>query len=268
MPKISVVMAVHNEPPSILDEAVQSILSQTMEDLELVICDDASVEPPIMQALERWNRDVRVSVIRNSENKGAATARNRAIAQASGDYIAIMDADDVSVANRLEQQLLFLEKHPEFSFVGTRGECFSSVPGDTGRCYPFVAQPQPRDFLMTLPFVHASILFRREALTDVSSYRQSRRVTRSEDYDMLLRMYAAGHRGANLPGTLYHIRVDEATLSRRKYRYRLHETYVKLTGFSRLGLMPRALPFALKPLIVGLIPVSLLEQIKKIYYKQ
>ena len=119
---------------------------------------------------------------------------------------------------------------------------------------------------MTLPFVHASLMFRREALLAVGGYDESPRVERSEDYDMLLRIYAKGLRGANTSDALYHIREDKGTFRRRKYRYRFKETEVKLNGFARLGLMPKGVMFAFKPLVVGLIPMRLLELLKGHYY--
>lgn len=75
-----------------------------------------------------------------------------------------------------------------------------------------------------------------------------------------------GLRGANLPETLYFIRMNEATLKRRKYKYRIFEFAVKLEGFINLGLMPKRIAFSLKPLIVGLIPQKILCRIKTNYY--
>ncbi len=119
---------------------------------------------------------------------------------------------------------------------------------------------------MTLPFVHASLMFRREALLSVGGYKETSRVERNEDYDMLLRMYAKGLCGANTENAVYYIREDENALRRRKYRFRLKETAVKLEGFVRLGLMPKGFVFALKPLVVGLLPMRLLELLKGHYY--
>lgn len=266
-PYISVVMAVHNEPPAILDAAISSILQQTVQDRELVICDDGS-QPDTAAALQRWADESGVTLLRNSESHGAAHARNRCLSAARGQYIAIMDADDLSAPERLEQQSAFLDAHPEYAFVGCRGNFFRSSPGDRDDGYWYVARPQPEDFLMTLPFVHASLLFRRQALEAVGGYRESKRVRRAEDYDLLMRLYAAGLRGANLPHTLYHIRMDDATLQRRKYRYRRIEAAVKWQGFRSLGLMPRGALYAFKPLIVGLIPQRLLEKIKTQYYQK
>lgn len=266
-PLISVLMAVyqigsHEE----LDMAVSSVLLQSFSNLELIICSDGANKETI-RTINHWKEhDKRVIVIENERNLGAGIARNRAAHLAAGKYIAIMDADDAAAFNRLERQVTFLEKNPQIAFVGTRGTYFTEKPGDRTGCYWYVARPEPEDFLMTLPFVHASLLFRREAFFAIGGYRELKRVTRSEDYDLLLRLYAMGLRGANLPEPLYFIRMNEATLKRRKYKYRIWEFAVKLEGFIRLGLMPQGIAFALKPLIVGLIPQNILCKIKNRYY--
>lgn len=263
---VSVVMAVyHVQSKNVLDEAIQSIVSQSFHNWELIICNDGDGEET-QQWLEEWReRDQRIHLLRNGQNLGAAAARNACFSLARGAYIAVMDADDSCAPNRLEQQVLFLEKHKKYAFVGTIGRIFNKRPGDSDKTYWYVEQPQPRDFLMTLPFVHASILFRRQVLN--SGYSTHRSVTRSEDYDLLMRLYAEGHRGANIQNTCYYIREDSNTFRRRKYRYRFCEMMVKLKGFYRLGLYPKGIPFALKPLVVGLIPYKELEKLKNKYYQ-
>lgn len=268
-PVVSVIMAVYRiASAKELDSAVSSILGQTFPDLELVICSDGA-DGQTFSLLEKWHtKDSRVKVTRNVRNLGAGAARNRAAHLASGQYIAIMDADDVAAPIRLAQQLDFLKSNPQFDFVGSRGAYFSQEPGDRPDGYWYVARPAPEDFLMTLPFVHASLMFRREAFFAAGGYRELKRVTRSEDYDLLLRLYALGRRGANLSEVLYFIRMDEAALKRRKYRYRFFECAVKLEGFFKLGLMPIGIIYGLKPLLVGLIPDPILNGIKRRYYNR
>ena len=263
---ISVIMGVYNGADT-LESAVQSILKQTHQKLELIICDDASTDNT-WSLLQRWaQKDCHIRLLRNQKNEGAAIARNRCLEQAHGDFVAIMDADDISMPLRLELQLSFLEKHRGISFVGSRGEFFSDHLGDLKKTYWFIDAPQKRDFLMTLPFVHASLMFRAEVLRALGGYRVNKTVKRSEDYDLLMRAYAAGY-CANLSDTLYAIRLDETTYQRRRYRYRLNECVVKWKGFSELGLMPKGIPYAIKPLIVGLVPVKLLNWLKEKYYDQ
>ena len=254
--------------PEHLDAAIRSILCQTFTDLELIICSDGADEETYA-AIEQWGRrDRRIITIKNARNLGPAQSRNRAAALASGKYIAIMDADDVSAPSRLERQYAFLEANPQYAFAGARGAYFYQETGDRQDGYWYVGCPEPKDFLMTLPFVHASILFRRETFAAAAGYRDLRRVTRADDDDLLLRLDAQGFRGANLPEVLYHIRMDEAALRRRKYRYRFTECAVKLEGFFRLGLMPQGIAYGLKPLVVGLIPNRLLSRIKESYYSR
>lgn len=266
-PLVSVIMAAFNVgDPAVLDLAVTSIVQQDMGNWELLICDDGSTDGTYERALEWEKRNNRIHVLRESHNQKAAKARNQCLRSARGQYIAIMDADDTCSPDRLWAQRDFLDANPQFSFVGIRGERFQNMPGDMDKPYWFCAQPQAKDFLMTLPFVHGSLMFRRQALLDAGGYDESPRVERSEDYDLLLRMYAKGLRGANIVGPVYYIRENEGTFRRRKYRYRLKEARVKFRGFTQLHLMPKGLAFAVKPLLVGLLPVCFLEWLKGHYY--
>lgn len=260
---VSVIMAAYNAEETI-EAAIRSILLQTHDNFELIICDDASTDSTWCLMRSLADEDSRIRLIRQEKNRGSAVARNRCLLQAQGEYIAIMDADDLCSENRLAVQVSFLEKHREVAFVGLLGEVFHNIPGDCSKCYPYVAKPAAKDFLMTLPFVHASLMFR--STTIGRGYPEERRALRSEDYAFLMERYAAGLRGENTTDAVYYIREDADTFKRRKYRYRLTEVGVKWKGFSALGLMPKGILFAIKPLIVGLLPPKLLKLLKGKYY--
>lgn len=264
-PLVSVIMAAFNAEEQ-LNLAIGSIVRQDMADWELLICDDASTDATQTRLLEWEKRDDRIHVMRNLRNQKSAKTRNRCLLKARGEYVAIMDADDACSSNRLSAQAAFLSTHPQISFVGLRGERFHEMIGDMDSPYWFCRFPQKKDFLMTLPFVHGSLMFRREAILSVGGYDESSRVDRSEDYDMLLRMYAKGFQGANTADAIYYIREDRDTFRRRKYRYRIREAEVKMRGFASLGLMPQGFFYAAKPLAVGLIPTCILERLKSCYY--
>lgn len=261
---VSVIMAAYNAEETI-EAAIRSILLQTHDNFELIICDDASTDNTWCLMRSLADEDSRIRLIRQEKNRGSAVARNRCLLQAQGEYIAIMDADDLCSENRLAVQVSFLEKHREVAFVGLLGEVFHNIPGDCSKCYPYVAKPAAKDFLMTLPFVHASLMFRSTAIG--RGYPEERKALRSEDYAFLMERYAAGLRGENTTDAVYYIREDADTFKRRKYRYRLTEVGVKWKGFSALGLMPKGILFAIKPLIVGLVPPKILERLKGKYYK-
>lgn len=266
-PLVSVLMAVYNKDnTNELKESISSILKQSLSDFELIICNDGSPQRIEDYLIKYSEADPRIVVISNDKNCGSAVSRNRCLQISKGRYIAIMDSDDISEPDRLKKQISYLELNPNVDFVGCHGLIFHDYPGDCDKTYWFISNPKPKDFLMTLPFVHGSLVFRREALSAIGGYSEDRKVFRSEDYNLLMRMYQAGYTGANIKDSVYYIRETKNTFRRRKYRYRINETYVKLIGYKALKLWPIGILYAIKPLFVGLIPGRLLARIKKYYY--
>lgn len=117
-PKVSVVMAVYNGLPY-LAAAVDSILRQTMEDLELIIVDDGSTDDSAAVIAGYEKQDARIRVL-HQQNAGLAAARNAGIALARGEFIAMMDSDDESLPARLEKQAGFLRANPDVAAVACR----------------------------------------------------------------------------------------------------------------------------------------------------
>lgn len=261
-PRLSVIMGAYNIASiSVFRRAADSVLEQTMGDFEFIICDDGSVDETWRLLKDLADRDKRVRLIQNPENRGLAASLNHCLEHAGGELIARQDADDISAPERFQKQINFLDAHPEIGFAGSNATLWDET-GDWGeRLFP--EYPQAKDFRFTMPFVHGALMFRRSALDAVEGYRVAKETRRAEDYDMLMRMYAAGLRGANLQERLYAFLEDRAAQKRRKYRYRLDEAVVRWRGFRSLGLMPGALPYVVKPLAVGLIPGSILRGLKK-----
>lgn len=260
-PRLSVAMGVFNIASlDVFPRAIDSVLNQTMEDFEFIICDDGSTD-------ETWNIlidlaccDERISLLKNSKNMGLAYSLNRCIESSYGELVARQDADDISAPERFIKQVRYLDVNPEVGFVGSNVVVWDKDGVWRHRSFP--VYPQPKDFLFVQPFVHGSLMFRRSALEEVQGYRVSKETRRAEDYDLLMRQYAIGIRGANIQEDLYNFREDRSGSSQRMYRYRLGEAVVRWKGFQKMGLMPRALPYALKPLVVGLIPTGVLRKLK------
>lgn len=269
MPQVSVIMSVYNaQSEEILRTAIESICSQTFLDFEFIICDDGSTDDTWEKLQKIAATDSRIQLIHNKENRKAGYARNCCIRQASGKYIAVMDADDISDPRRLEIEKEYLDEHRECDFVGTRSQFFIKHIGDDEENYWFCKKPVGENFLFSLPFAHPSCMFRAEALQKVNNYDESKQKIRMEDYDMILRMYEKGLYGENIDQVLYYLRRDENQYKRRKYRYRWNEAKMKYDCFSKLGLMPKAIPYIIKPLIVGLIPWRLSAILQKKYYSR
>lgn len=182
-PSLSVVMPVHNALPH-LDQAVQSILDQTFSDFEFVIFDDASTDGSA-ERLDEWaRRDLRIRVYKGQRNLGPAASSNRVVEYASAPLIARMDADDISMPDRLERQLRVLRERSDVGLVGTLCEVIDS----RGR---HLRGPELWRLARTswsAPFPHGSIMFRRELFDAVGGYRDECEFW--EDLDFVLRASA------------------------------------------------------------------------------
>jgi glycosyltransferase involved in cell wall biosynthesis len=115
MPKVSVIIPTYNRL-SMLEEAVDSVLNQNFEDMELIVVDDGSTDHT-SEAMNRYGG--RVKLIEHSENRGVSAARNRGILQARGKYIAFLDSDDLWVKGKLKIQVTFLDDNPHYPICYT-----------------------------------------------------------------------------------------------------------------------------------------------------
>lgn len=264
--RISVICSAYNMAEVFsFRQSIESILSQSVRDFEMIICDDGSHDST-RSVLESYaSRDERIKIISNERNLGLAASLNRCIGLSRCEYIARHDLDDISHPNRFEKQLSFLEKNLDVALVGCGIYLFDKNGVHGKRELP--RNVENEDFLFSSPYVHGSVMMRRSALLSVGRYRVSRITRRTEDYELFMRMQAR-FRGANLPDKLYYYLEDESARRRRKYRYRIDEAIVRARGFTTLGLMPRGIPYVLKPLIVGLIPDRLLRPMQKRYYER
>lgn len=117
--KISVIMGIYNCSPT-LDEAIESIINQTYENWELIMCDDGSTDDTYKKALKyREKYGEKILVLKNEQNKGLNYTLNKCLEVATGEYVARMDGDDISLPTRFEKEIGYLETHPEIAIVST-----------------------------------------------------------------------------------------------------------------------------------------------------
>ena len=168
-----------------LTEAIESVLTQTMGDLEIVVVDDGSSDNS-RAIVERFaHADPRVRLVVNERNLGISAALNRGWQTARGALIARLDADDLALPGRLERQVAFLDAHPSVAVVGGAAHVIDS----SGERLSTMRFPtESRVIRSTLRrhncFAHPSVIVRRAALQDVGGYR----FDQSEDYDLWLRL--------------------------------------------------------------------------------
>lgn len=259
MPLISVIMGVYNCETDRLLRAVDSILSQTEKDFELIICDDGSNKKG-KKALSSLPQDNRIRIITLGRNGGLANALNNALAEAKGEFIARQDDDDYSAPERFFEEVKFLRENPDIDFIGTDCNLFDNE----GNIYGKRTMPEKIDktsFLFNSPFIHGSMMFRRK-IFDKYRYRTGDRYRRCEDYDLFMRLTADGYKSTNINKCLYNFYYDTKTRSTPLAR-RIDEFKVRKDCFGRLGLGPKGAIYCLKPIISGLIPSRVFMWIKK-----
>ena len=262
MAKVSIIMGVYNcERSDRLQDCLESIKAQTETDWELILCDDGSTDGTYARLEQLAAQDMRIRVLHHEPNRGLGYALNSCIRSATGEYIARQDADDLSVPTRLEKQLRFLEQHPEYAFVGSEADVYNEVEGVFGE-YRFPEKPDRKSFLWGSPFLHPSIVFRADVLREFM-YNPGPEAMRSEDYELFMRMYAAGLRGYNMQEKLvkYYVRIYRHK-KHRSMKNRVTDAGVRRRGFRSLGMRVIGIPFVIKPLIIGCIPQELFSRIE------
>ena len=264
-PIISVVMPVHNcRSIHELKLAMESVLQQSFEKFEFIICDDAS-DNETKQTLENYQKkDSRIILLHNSMNIGVAASLNRCIRVSSGKYIARMDGDDISSPERFQTQYDFLEQNKEYAFVGCNAKLIDEHGIWGTRLMPEV--PSEKDFFLYSPYIHPSIMGRKDLFTHDGGYCVSKRTWRCEDYEFFMRQFCQGYYGYNIQSYLFSYREDMNTYQKQRYKYSVYEAMVRLKGYRKMGILWKGGSiYWMKPLVVGIIPKRLYALWKKAY---
>jgi GT2 family glycosyltransferase len=211
-PTVSVVMPNHNGG-AWLGEAVASVLDQTLADIELIVVDDGSTDGSPERLRAFADRDPRVRAV-CLPKVGVVAARNRALDEARGEFIACLDADDLALPTRLERQVRYLRANVDVGIVATRSQGIGRDGGHRGR--PATSGLAAESVRLALergnPIVHSSVMARAELVRRLGGYRQAFDV--AEDFDMWLRACEVADIEV-LPDVLIKNRVSAGSLTRR-----------------------------------------------------
>jgi glycosyltransferase involved in cell wall biosynthesis len=256
-PAVSVLMAVHNGGPFV-DEAVASVLGQSDGDLELIVVDDGSTDdtPDRLAAVV----DARLHVHRQART-GLTRALNRALALSGAALVARLDADDVALPERLARQRAFLAAHPEVGLLGT-----AARERDPAGALVRVVRPPVDDaalrraLIRANPFVHSSVMVRRELLARVGGYDE--RLAVAQDYDLWMRL-ARLTRLATLPEVLVVRRLGAGRVSVEREEDRLRtEARVRWRAVVSGAYPPWCALFALRPALALALPRPLRRAVR------
>lgn len=207
-PLVSIVLPVYNAG-KYLKEAIQSILDQSYTNFELIIINDGSTDDS--EKLIRSYTDKRICYV-FQQNTGLAGALNTGLKTAKGKYIARQDQDDISLVDRLQKQVEFLESHPNINLLGTRATVFTDDHKEM-KMHDHATEPAVLrfDLLFDNPFVHSSVMFRKDAIDQIGSYNTDR--SYYEDFELWSRFAFYGQ-VANLKDVLVKYRHHDQGLSK------------------------------------------------------
>lgn len=217
-PIISVIMPAYNAE-KYLEESIKSILNQTFTNFEFIIINDGSKDntKKIIDIYKK--KDKRIILLNNPKNLGLQVSLNRGLKLAKGKYIARMDSDDISLSNRFQIQINFLDRNKDIFLVGGSAIVINEK-GEKVGC--FIKDDSPRrikkKLLKSNPFIHPSIMFRNEMIY----YRE--KFVCSEDYDLYLRLLTDDKNMRSLSNILikYRIRKDSfvSTMPYQEFYFR------------------------------------------------
>lgn len=206
MPKISVVMPVYNGE-KYLREAMDSILNQTFNDFEFIIINDASKDST--EEIIKSYTDDRIIYIKNEQNLGVAGTLNRGLDIAKGEYIARMDADDISMPKRFQKQVAFMDKHHEIGVCGTAVKVFGE-DYEKNAFYVSNKENVKINMIFSSCLCHPTVMIRGEIIR-IKNYRYDLEYEKIEDYELwkrILREY------------------DIDNLKDRLLKYRIHQEQI------------------------------------------
>jgi glycosyltransferase EpsE len=213
---VSVIMATYNDKLSYLTKAVESILNQSYRNLEFIIVDDSNKEETIQYLFNLSSQDNRVKIIHNERKQGFVKSLNIGLKASKGKYIARMDSDDISILDRIEKQVKFMEANSSVSILGT-GIIIIDENGEIKgeRKYKSSFEEIKKSMFFRNPLAHPSTLFRKEIIDKIGPYDE--KFIMAEDYELWLRAIKKGIIIENLEEYLLQYRMVSDYHKKRSY---------------------------------------------------
>lgn len=221
-PLISVIIPCYNAK-RFVERAVRSIMEQSYRNLEILCCDDCSTDGTLSILRRLSAEDSRIKILQNETNLGVIDTLNKLVREASGVYIARMDADDISLPDRLAKQLAFMQQNPQVDFCG----CNAFHINETGKTIGKTTLPESYDDIkFFLPyystFYHPTIFARADILKD-NPYDKD--FLHAEDYELWCRLiFEKGMRGENLQERLLKYRINSQGVSRQNMEMQMENS--------------------------------------------
>lgn len=269
-PRVAVIMSVYiKDELRNLKQAVNSILNQTYCHTEFFICIDGPILQEVSSYLNDLSESGQVVIVENENNKGLACSLNLLIDKVLSDstpfkYFLRMDADDISLPNRVEKQVSFMELNPHVDVSGGFCEEFGSSYSLSRKELPLSHEELQEFSVYRCPFIHPTVIFKNSVF--LNGFRYPENTSFTEDMALWLILLESNFKFSNIPDVLIKYRMTEDAVSRRlgykkgmsefsvRYNYMMRNGKFSLINFARIFFR----------LIFHIMPISL---VKFIYRK-
>jgi glycosyltransferase involved in cell wall biosynthesis len=263
----SVLLSVYfKENAQYLDQALQSLVNQSMLPTEIVVVKDGPLTAPLDQVIDKFSSEFSglFKIVTLSTNQGLGLALNEGLKCCSNEWVARMDSDDICVPDRFEKQIHYIIQNPAITMLGGIIEEFSNQPGDISR-----EKKVPIDYLQIKafskkrnPFNHPTVMFKKSTILSLGGYAH---MLYFEDYYLWLKVINSGYIVSNLDTVLLHFRVGNDMIGRRHgLAYANYEINFVRNGIkSNYFTFTEGLIFIVSRLPFRLLPKSVLSAIYK-----
>lgn len=266
MADISILMSVYkSEKPTFLNRALQSVWDdQSLKPNKIVLVQDGPVGDELNKVLNQWKEKLgeNLCLLKNDINMGLTKSLIRGLSLITTKYVARMDSDDISLSDRLQKQLAFLEENPKISVIGCDIQEFSEKNDNLGiRRFPRNTEGAKNIIYKANPLAHPAVMMRKSMFDEGISYNPNYRTT--QDLALWFDVLAAGYEVANLSEVLLKFRREDDIYHRRaNWKDSWLELKIHERGIYKLyGLSPIKSLFPIARFAIRLLPGGVLKYI-------
>lgn len=259
--ELTVLMSVYNDE-KYLAESIDSILNQTYQNFEFIIIDDASTDSSSEILRHYASEDSRIKLIVNTENKGLSYNLAEGVSLVSTPWIARMDGDDIAHQDRLLRQMEYVDNNPNIDIVGS----FVIDIDARGKEIELRKVPTSHEkiakLIWTCPFIHPTVLFRKEAIEQVGSYNKNLR--RRQDYELWFRCHKGGLSFHNIDEPLLYYRSTDDYFKKNDIFVQFQQAKMGYSGSWSVKASPIAYLGVTVSFLKGILPGKIRKPINRI----
>ena len=261
-PLVSVIISAYN-CEKYIEESINSILNQTYKNIEILLVDDNSTDNTVKKIKKVIQGKKNVKFIQNTKNLGLTKNLNKLIEISNGEYIARMDADDVSDLTRIEKQVQYLINNPQITIIGSFGKYIN----ERNELEEYKKMPISNDEIVKImpkvnPIIHPSVMYRKNEIVRIGMYDE--RFKKVQDYDLWFRAMSNNLKFYNIPEALILLRRDRNYNKRKSKKYRVIDLKVRINGYKINKLNFEKYIYLIIPIALIILPSKFVD---KYFYK-